>query len=198
MGVILSGHFVYASRLHGDKYFDKDALLASPKRLSVTCLHLAEKFFQDGVEVVAAPAASGIALSQWVSFHLPNVAGYKTVGAVFSEKSGPIMTFRNRFRTLLKGKRILIVEDTVNRGGTVRKVIDAVRFSGGNVIGVGALCKRGGLTVVDLGVPKFEALITVDWPSYHENACPLCEKEVPIDTSVDHGLEFLAQKGKSG
>ncbi|TAL51385.1 hypothetical protein EPN81_00060 [Patescibacteria group bacterium] len=86
-------------------------------------------------------------------------------------------------------------------GGTVLKVVDVVRRHGGNVTGVAALCNRGSVTPVDIGdVPRLQALLNIrldSWAATEIEPCPLCARNVPINTSVGKGREFLARTRKT-
>ena len=62
------------------------------------------------------------------------------------------MTLRRGFR-IEKGQRVLIVEDIVTTGGSVREVVDVVNEAGGEIVGVGLLVNRSG-GKADFGVPK--------------------------------------------
>jgi orotate phosphoribosyltransferase len=81
------------------------------------------------------------------------------------------------------------------RGGSAKKVIDVVRSIGGEVTGVAVLCNRGGVTAHDLGdVPELISLANVQMDAWDEQDCPLCSQEVPINTEVGKGREYLARK----
>ena len=92
-------------------------------------------------------------------------------------------------------KRVLVVEDILTTGGSARKVVEAVRAIGGNVVGVGVLCNRGGVTAQDLAnVPKLEVLVNISLDAWNEADCPLCKQGVPVNPDVGKGREFLARR----
>jgi orotate phosphoribosyltransferase len=72
---------------------------------------------------------------------------------------------------------VLVLEDVVTTGGSVREVIELVRKHGGQVVGVAALVDRSN-GQVDFGVP-FQALISLDVASYDPDDCPLCRQGIP-------------------
>lgn len=103
--------------------------------------------------------------------------------------------FKRGYDKLIAGKRVLVVEDVLTTGGSVRAVVDAIRALKGDIVGVGVLCNRGGITVQDIGdVPRLEALVHVTLDAWDEAECPLCRQGVPINTSVGKGSEFLVRK----
>lgn len=199
-GAILIGHFVLVSGRHANRYMNKDALYPHTLLTSELCQQMAG--FSDGeVETVAAPEKGGIILSQWVAYHLTNLLG-REVHAVYAEKkSKGGFVFNRLYDRLVKGRQVLVAEDVVTTGGSVKAVIKAVKDLGGTVVGVSVLCNRSGIEAPalaqQLNVPWVHALTTVTtttWPTWIEDKCPLCKEGIPISTEVGKGREFLAQK----
>lgn len=99
---------------------------------------------------------------------------------------------------IVAGKNVLVVEDVLTTGGSAKKVIEATRVLGGKIIGLGVLCNRGGITPQDVAdPPKLFALVNVKLDAWEEADCPLCAKNVPINTDVGKGREYLARKKSS-
>lgn len=197
--VIADSHIVYTSGKHGTAYVDKNALYPHTAKTSRLCRCLAERFADDNVEVVIGPAIGGVILSQWTAHHLSEINGYEVL-AVYADKVriwvgtehyNQIM-IRETLHRFIQGKRILVVDDVMTTGGSTKRVVEATRAIGGNVIGLGVLCNRGGITPQDVAdVPKLTALVDVKLDAYDEATCPLCERKVPINTNVGEGREFL-------
>lgn len=148
---------------------------------------------------MAAPAVGGVALTQWTAFHLNNRTTEHGVGevlAIYAEKEEDFFAFKRGYGQLISGKTVLVVEDVLTTGGSAKKVVDAVREYGGTVVAVAAICNRGGITAVDLGVPELYSLTNVSLSSWSEEECPLCRDGVPINTAVGKGREFLALRAQ--
>ena len=194
VGAIISGsHFVGTSFLHFDTYINKDVLYPHVKETSRICELFAEKYKDKNIEAVVAPALGGIILSQWVTYHL-NKMGNNAL-AVYSEKteSGE-QVFKRGYDELIKSKRILIVEDNVSTGGSILKIVKAVKEAGGEIVGVCAMVNKNSKINSDtLGVP-FESLGEFFIPTYSPENCPLCKAGIPINTKVGHGKKFLESK----
>ena len=96
---------------------------------------------------------------------------------------------------LVKGKNILVVEDVTTTGASVKKVVDQVKKAGGRVRMVFVLVNRNpeGVQETFMGAP-FKALAVVKADAYDERECPLCQKNIPINTEVGHGKEYVAHK----
>lgn len=193
--VITGSHVVYTSGRHGSTYVNKDALYTHPYDTSSLCETIAQEFavLEFVPEVVIAPAVGAVILSQWVAYHLAKLTG-RPIWAIYADKEGDSFVIKRGYDKLVPGKRVVMVEDVLTTGGSARKVVDVVRAIGGDVMGVGVLCNRGGVTKEDLGVPKLFALTNTTMDSWAEADCPLCKEGMPINTDVGKGHEFLARK----
>jgi orotate phosphoribosyltransferase len=192
--VITGSHVVYASGKHGSAYVNKDAIYPHTFETADLCELLSKMFAKDDVEVVLAPAVGGVILSQWTAYYLSNELQREVLG-VYADKEGEGFVVKRGYDKLIKEKRVLIVEDILTTGGSVKKVVEIVQKLEGIIVGVGALVNRGGVTAADVGgVPKLMALANVTLDAWDESACPLCAQNVPINTDVGKGREFLAKK----
>ena len=213
-GAILEGHFVYKSGRHGTQYINKNAVFPHPRETSQLCLEIARWFQDDYVRTVIAPAVGAVTMSHMVAEHLTKITG-REVFSVYAEKktivvldpekkgrrcfceTGEFIIGRD-YEKYVTGTNILVVEDVINTGASVKRVVKAVRTNGGRVIGVGALCNRGNVTTADIGnVPKLVALARINMETLSGEDCKLfgpCSKGIPISTNVGHGREFLERK----
>ena len=173
-GALLEGHFLLASGRHSARYIEKFRLLERPRLTSRLCGELARRFRERNIQCVVGPVTGGIILAFEVARHL----GCRAVYAERDE-AGTGFVLRRGFQ-VAPGERIMVVEDIVTTGGSALKVIDTVRASGGEVVGVGLLCDRSG-GAVDFGVPIVEALLQLHIESYAADAVPkaLIEKYGP-------------------
>ena len=195
VGAFHSGHFVYTSGLHGDAYVLKDAIYAYPKQTSRICREMAERFKNKDIEAVIGPAIGAAILSQWTAYHLNEMTG-KEVLSVYADKDGQGgFIIKRGYDKLIAGKTTLVVEDLTTTGGSIQKVVEACRAVGAKVAGVVVLCNRGGVTKEQAGNPPiFEQLVTLHLESWKEEECDLCKRDIPVNTNIGHGKEFLARK----
>ena len=195
--IFTDDHFVYTSGKHGEVYINKDSLYPHTKVTSQVCKELAKKCKDLEIDTVVAPALGGIILSQWIAYHLSQIKG-KEIYGVYAEKD-PVKTFiiTRGYDKLVKGKNILVVEDLTNTGGSVKKAVDTVREYGGNVTGVCIMVNRSPETVTS---EMFSAPLVVGdvLPAlaWDEKDCHLCQKKVPINTSMGHGKKYVQSKTK--
>lgn len=169
-GAVLEGHFKLTSGRHSGTYLEKFQVLQYPDYTERLCRLIADHFRESGVELVAGPTTGGVILSFEVARHLG-------VRGIFAESADTGRRFRRGF-TVNAGERVLVVDDVLTTGGSIRDVIEAVREAGGVPIGVGVLVDRTG-GQVDFGLPFFACLELVV-PSYEASECPLCGQGVPL------------------
>lgn len=192
--ILTGGHFVYVSTKHGDKYVNKDAIYPHTKAIRELCKMWAEEFKNSGVEVVVGPAMGGVILSNNTAGELSKLLKTDIPG-VYAEKDGDGgFTFTRGYDAFVKGKRVLVVEDVLTTGGSVKKVIDLVRNSGGKVVGLAVIANRGGVKPRDVGVKAINALMNIQMTAMDEKSCTLCKDGVPVNTNVGKGKLFLAGK----
>ena len=164
-GVLQEGHFLLTSGRHSNKYMQCAKLFRNTKYSEELCAALAEQFMDDKIDVVIGPALGAVQMAYEVS---------RTIGCenFFAERDNGVMSLRRGF-AFEPGQRVLVVEDVVTTGGSVREVIDIVKEQGGIVAGVGVIVDRTGGNI-DFGAP-LKAVISVKIESWEADSCPLCE-----------------------
>jgi orotate phosphoribosyltransferase len=193
VGAFRAGHFVFVSGLHADTYVNKNAMYPYTREMSKLCEDIAKRFVGKNIEAVVGPATGGIILSQWVAYHLSELEG--RVYGTYADKDGDRFVIKRGYNELIKGKTILVVEDLVTTGGSLRKVIEAARSEGAEVYGAVAICNRGQVTSDMIGNPtEFVSMLSVELDQWSEAECDLCKRNIPINTDVGHGKEYLAHK----
>ncbi len=168
---IMEGHFLLTSGLHSPRYVEKFNVLQKPVYTEKLCKAMAEKFKDANIETVVGPVTGGILLAHETG---------KALGtrAIFTERENGKMTFRRGF-TLHEGERVLIVEDIVTTGGSIREVIDVVKAHGGIPVAVSMLVDRSGGKATFGDVPS-TALLHMDVQTYKPEECPLCKVGTPM------------------
>lgn len=179
---------------HGSVYFAKDRMTPHVADLDLMSQFICTWTWAEAVvpETVVSVATGGIAFGQSVARELVAGGRVRKIAAVFAEKAGDDFVFRREYDRLVADRDVLVVEDIVNSRGSVLRVIDLVRRTGGRVAGVACMVDRsGGATAADLHVPKFHALLATKEQKYPRTACGLCRQVVPINTAVGKGDAFL-------
>ena len=163
-GALLEGHFLLTSGKHSNQYVQCAQVLQYPQFTEALAREMANQL-QEKVELVVGPAMGGII----VAYEVARALGVPTM---FTERQNGEMMLRRGFQ-IKPGQKILVVEDVVTTGGSVKEVIDIVRAHGGEVVAVGALVDRSGQKV-DFGVPLI-SLLKLDIKAYDAPECPMCQ-----------------------
>ena len=131
---LMHGHFILSSGLHSDTYFQCAKVLQYPNYLSMFGEILSNHFSHLDIDKVISPAIGGIVLGTEVGRQLNK----KTI---FSERSEGKMKLRRGFN-VNENEKILIIEDVLSTGGSIKEVIDLIAQFKGNVVGVGVIVDR--------------------------------------------------------
>jgi orotate phosphoribosyltransferase len=178
-GAIQRGHFRLTSGKHSDVYAQKFRVLEHP-RIARDLGRTMAQSFEHEFDVVASPAVGALIL------------GFATALAadarfIFTERVDGAMAFRRGFETE-PGERVLVVEDVITTGGSVKEVLGLLRGAGANPVGVGALIDRTNIeSPPELGA-ELRALVRLDAPAWDSADCPLCRRDEPL---VDPGSSRL-------
>jgi orotate phosphoribosyltransferase len=176
-GAILDGHFKLSSGRHSNRFVQKFRILEDPLVVERVAKSIVERFRESEPTVVVSAAVGGIVLGYECARQLG------TLG-IFVEKEHGVPTLRRGF-ALGPDDRVLVVEDVVTTGLSVREVMGVVLAAGAKVAGVGLIVQRA---AVDFGVPSF-ALLDLPIESYAPEACPQCAAGESI---TEPGSRFLA------
>jgi len=169
-GAIKQGHFLLASGLHSPVYWEKFRILQYPHLTEKLCGLIAQHFKGRKIGVVAGPTTGGIILA----FETARQLG---VRSVFAEKEGGTRVFRRDFE-IAPGERVLIVDDILTTGSSLRETIGAVDKLGGSIIGIGVLVDRSEENL-DFNLPLFSCL-RAPTTVYSPQECPLCAAQIPL------------------
>jgi len=168
-GAMMEGHFLLTSGLHSGVYWEKFRILQSPELTQEVCRLIADRFRGEAVGMVAGPALGGAVLAYEVARQLG-------VKALYAERGEEGRGFR-RGQAISPGEKVLIVDDVLTTGGSLREMLEAVRSSGGRALGIGVVVDRSG--GVDFGVPFF-GCYRASAPTYRAEECPLCRQGVRL------------------
>ncbi|MCA9322690.1 MAG: orotate phosphoribosyltransferase [Planctomycetes bacterium] len=167
-GALLEGHFRLSSGLHSARYLQCARVLMHPDRAEVLCRMLAEQWQGERPDCVIGPALGAVTLSYELA------RAFKVPG-FFAERQDGSFVLRRGFE-VLPGQRVLVAEDVVTTGGSVRELIAVLEAAGAHVLGVACLVHRAeenpfGRPMVALSRQIFE--------TWTETECPRCREGLP-------------------
>ena len=171
-GALLEGHFLLASGYHSAVYLEKFQVLQFPNYVEKLCKDIAERFAGDEVQVVIGPTTGGVLLAYEVAKNLG-------VRGIFAERGddGLGRVLRRGFE-IREGENVLLVDDILTTGGSVRDTMQVVEGYQGNLVGIAVLADRSGGSV-DFGVP-LEALLRLDVEKFAPDAIPDWLAAIPL------------------
>jgi orotate phosphoribosyltransferase len=166
---ILEGHFILSSGLRSSVFLQKALVFSQPEQASKLCKALADKIIEQGygdISQVVSPAVGGI------------IPGYETARhlgkpAIYTERVDGIFELRRGFQ-IAKGEKIIIVEDIVSTGLSIRECIKALKDIGADVVAAACIIDRSageaeiGVPLISLAQYKVEAYESDNLP--HELA----------------------------
>ena len=176
-GALLEGHFRLSSGRHSARFVQKFRILEDPVLVGTVAAEIVARAQAWTPTIVVSAAIGGIVLGYECARQLGTLA-------IFVEKEHGIATLRRGF-ALAPRERVLVVEDVVTTGLSVREIVAVVAGPGVVVAGVAVVVQRA---PVDFGVPAF-ALLDLPIESFDPARCPQCAAGVALS---EPGSRFLA------
>ena len=178
---LLEGHFILSSGLRSPVFLQKARVFMYPEKAEKLCRALAEKIRAEGfgdVSQVVSPAVGGI------------IPGYETarhlgVPAIFTERVEGEFQLRRSF-AVAPGEKVIVVEDIVSTGLSIRECIDCVKALGADVVAAACIVDRSG-GEADIGVPLV-SLTRYKVPAYAPDALPPELAAIPATKPGSRGL----------
>ena len=180
-GALLEGHFILSSGLRSPIFLQKARVFMHPEKAEKLCKALAARIREAGygdVSQIVSPAVGGI------------IPGYETarhlgVPAIYTERVNGVFELRRGFE-LAPGEKVIIVEDIVSTGVSIRECIEAIRKTGANVVAAACLIDRSA-GAADVGVPLV-SLVQYKVPAYPADALPPELAAIPAIKPGSRGL----------
>src|SRR5436309_2142755 len=173
LGVVSNGHFVLSSGRHSDEYWEKFRLLEWPHVTEQLCRQIASRYKQSGIEAVIGPTTGGALLAQEVARQLDT-------RCLLAEPAPDGGRELRRGFVLHTSERVLIVDDVLTTGLSLRETLSAIEQFQPEIVGIEVLIDRsGGDASTQFGVSCL-ALLTVSARTYNSEECPMCKEGITI------------------
>ena len=177
-GALLEGHFILTSGRHSASYFQCAKLLQYPKYLELFSNKIVDHFKDNEIDLVMSPAVGGIVLGTEVGRLLKK-------RTVFAERVNGKMSMRRGFE-IKANEKVLIVEDVITTGGSVKEVMNLVKDFGGSIVGVGVIVDRSSGEVI-LHDNQL-SLASLKVTSYDSNEVPSELASIPVEKPGSRSL----------
>lgn len=168
-GAIKEGHFLLASGMHSGVYVEKFHLLERPDVLCEFVKGFLPKL-TGTFDRVVGPSLGGMIVAYETARQLGIPAGY-------AEKASDEGLVVRRGSGVSEGERILVVDDVMTTGGSVRKTLKAVTQRGGEIQAIAVLVDRASESITDF---SYVSALRYMLPAYRSEECPLCSKGLPL------------------
>jgi len=169
-GALLNGHFILSSGRHSARYLQSALVLMNIDHATQLAQALIEKVDDaDQIDMVVSPAIGGLVIGQ-------EVARQMKKPFIFTERKEGEMQMRRGF-SIPEGSRLLVVEDVITTGGSVRECMAVVRQCGGQPVQVLAVVDRAPDESGRFDVP-FATAISLRVETYAADDCPICKDAV--------------------
>jgi orotate phosphoribosyltransferase len=180
-GALLEGHFILSSGLRSPVFLQKARVFMHPAEAERLCRALAAEIRAAGygdVSQIVSPAVGGI------------IPGYETarhlgVPAIYTERVNGTFELRRGFE-VAEGEKVLVVEDIVTTGLSIRECIAAMRALGADVVAAACLIDRSA-GEAEIGVPLV-SLTRYKVPAYPADALPPALAAIPAVKPGSRGL----------
>ncbi len=169
-GALLEGHFILTSGFHSPHYFQCAKVLQYPQYLTKFSRIIAKNFLNQDINVVISPAIGGIVLGTEVGRIL-------NVRTIFAERVENKMSLRRGFE-IFKGEKVLIVEDVITTGGSVKEIVKIIRKKKAIPAGVAFIVDRSN-GLINFKIKQF-SLCTFNAIKFEKNKIPDWLKRIPV------------------
>ncbi len=165
---LLEGHFLLSSGRHAGRYVQCAMLLQHPQRAASVCQDLAAQIRAAGGrwDAVIGPAMGAVTFA----YELGRALGTR---ALFAERGAEGGFVLRRGFSVSPQERVLVAEDVVTTGKSVREVLDLLRAGGVRELGVASIVNRSGRPDPFGDLPYWRCL-ELEVPSWEAADCPLC------------------------
>lgn len=163
-GAILEGHFILTSGLRSPVFLQKARVFMHADKTERLCRALADKIRAEvagRIDYVVGPAIGGLIPAYETSRHLG-------VPAIWVEREAG--EFRLRRFEIPQGARVVVVEDIVTTGLSIRETIDCMRALGAEVAAAACIIDRSAGRA-DVGIPLV-SLAEYEVPAYAPDQLP--------------------------
>lgn len=164
--LLKEGHWSFQYGGHSRGLIDRDHLLSDPVTASHMAYVIAKQFFTDHVETVATPSIWGAGLALLVGGFLDPKAKI-----AYATPSGNGPTLAPQIEDLVRGKRLLLVDNIIRSGETMTRFYELVVGLGGEVVGIATLWN---LAEPEISGHAVAGLFNSDYEVFRDGTCPMC------------------------
>ncbi|MBQ8210244.1 MAG: phosphoribosyltransferase [Clostridia bacterium] len=185
------GHFA-SSHSHSNYYIDVAAQKSRLSEAKAVAQELCSNYNYntrivdtilclDGTEVLGTCLADELTKNNFM-----NINAHQTIYVVTPEVTGSSqLLFRDNIVPMIHGKHVLVLAVSVASGNTANAAIEAVKYYGGEVVGIASIFATqeeiGGYSIDSVFNPNDLS----DYFSVPAHECPLCKQKQKLDALIN-------------
>lgn len=183
------GHFELTGGRHSSEYFNPHAIFEMPTvvwQLVHLLLDLMSSDLRQQIEVVSGPYSGGAHLAFCLAGLLDGDRKLteKSVKCAPLHKTNGWYELKSHYQKLVRGKRVLLVDDVRRLGQTLSFCAEQIESAGGELVATAVFLQKDGVAIVDPLVRKNHAphffLDEFSATEHDSGQCPLCEQGITI------------------
>ena len=172
VGAIKEGHFQLASGRHSGHYVQCAQLGQYPNKLHSVIEERVDQLNALGsIDTVFFPAIGALQVGQQLGLALNK-------RAVFAERNADNEMELRRGFSINEGENLLLAEDVITTGGTLKETLKFAEEKNANILGVFCIINRSGQTEWN-GLPLI-SVIDVNFPTYAPDEIPAAMADIPL------------------
>ncbi|MBI3984213.1 hypothetical protein HY346_02845 [Candidatus Microgenomates bacterium] len=176
-------HVVIPGGKHATASFTKYKLFPQPEKTRIIAKTIAAQFAKDRIQAVVGAANGGSILAVLVAEQLSKQLR-RSIPSFYTEldSNGGLVLKDAANRLALRHRRVLMVDDTVRDGATMRQVRTYLTKLRAEVVGLGVICVRNEEAASNWDKTKFYsyAVFNDQQDSFLPANCPLCRAGIPM------------------
>lgn len=179
-GVLREGHFRLASGRHTGMSIQCMRLFEDARATAEVCAYNLGRISCGQVDVIIGPAMGGVI----PAYETARLLGKRNI---FCERQNGRLTLRRGFR-IDPGERVLIAEDVITTGGSLRETVRLIEENGGVAVGAVAIADlSGGRAAERVQIPVVAA-VELSMDTYAPEDCPMCAAGVPLEKTAERSI----------
>lgn len=175
------GHYILDSNKHSPDYAHIRLALAHDQYARQIGQVIVDLLNEERIDAVAGFTVGGFKLAQAVS---TIIKAKLIIGEKLGFKNKKTEVVFYNLDEMEKGDRVLLVDDVLTTGGSLRAAIDAVEKARlGIIVDVAVVVDRSQRKHIDLDV-NLLSLTSISFTEYEDTVCPMCKEALPkVDLS---------------
>lgn len=150
-GIIEKGDYILRSGQEANTYIKKELIFCNPPLFNEILSNLECLIIfivkTDTFDIITGPVTGGIILASPIATFFNKIL-------VSPNRSGDEFSFKQDYQDIIAGRKVLIVDDVMTTGGSVRRVARKIKEAGGDVRGIIVIWDRGEIEEID-GIPVY-------------------------------------------